>query len=229
MMSEDVKKEEEEVKQEQVDTKDTGDELTLDKVTAFLDKDEKIRHDLFYNYKPYQSELDSQKDKHLKTWKDKNLESLIVERENKLRTELLPEDTPEKKLLKQIATEREQEKKELQFEKLKNAGLKYANASGVPVAERLDVLIKGVSSEEDITKTIDWLKSFEEDTRRDERTKVLKQHGRNPESGDDVGVVNEGNFRQRLESATKKYGENNAMVMDKELHAFYLKRPDLFR
>ncbi|MDD4564244.1 MAG: DUF4355 domain-containing protein [Eubacteriales bacterium] len=101
--------------------------------------------------------LDSEKDKHLNkgldTWKSNNLQKEI----DKKISELYPEETPEKKQLRELNAKIEKMESEKQREVLKNKALTIAAEKKLPINQVIDLLIA-----EDEESTVSNIGKFEE-------------------------------------------------------------------
>lgn len=101
--------------------------------------------------------IDSEKDKHLAkgldTWKTNNLQKEI----DKKILELYPEETPEKKQLRELNVKIEKMESEKQREVLKNKALTIAAEKKLPINKVIDLLIA-----EDEESTVSNIGKFEE-------------------------------------------------------------------
>ena len=119
---------------------------SVDGVQEFLTKNEEGR-----------KWLDSERDKHLAkgldTWKNNNLQKEI----DKKILELYPEETPEKKQLRELNVKIEKMESEKQREVLKNKALTIAAEKKLPINKVIDLLIA-----EDEESTVSNIGKFEE-------------------------------------------------------------------
>ena len=120
--------------------------VTVDGAQEFLSKNEDGR-----------KWLDSERDKHLNkgldTWKTNNLQKEI----DKKITELYPEETPEKKQLRELNLKIENMESEKQREVLKNKALTIAAERKLPLNNIVDLLIA-----DDEESTVSNIGKFEE-------------------------------------------------------------------
>ena len=97
--------------------------------------------------------LDSTKDKHfakaLETWKQNNLQGII---DDKI-AELNPNETPEKKQLRELQAKIESMERDKNRETLKNKALTYATDKKLPISDIIDMFVG--SDENSTIKNID--------------------------------------------------------------------------
>jgi hypothetical protein len=198
--------------------------LTIEQIIEHLENNKDDRHKLFYNYKGYQKELDVQKQQHLQTWKKNNLDGLLLERENKIRDELMPSETPAQKEVRRLTLENEQHKKQLILEQNKSKGVEYANSIGVTIGDNIDWLVNNVNEDNDIFKRIDWLSEYGKAKERDGRNKIISEHGTKPETGDETSIINDNNFKQIWQESKAKYG-NEVFIRNKALKKYLDEHP----
>jgi hypothetical protein len=132
----------------------------------------------------FKSQTDKRVTSAIETYKSKTVPGLLQERENKIREELLPTETPEQKILTQMIKEREQEKKEKRMTELENFAIKKANALGVSeVGDQISYFIG--ADEDEIQKRLSWLVQRDKDQFELGRGSFLKENVNTPEAGDD--------------------------------------------
>jgi hypothetical protein len=179
----------EQAKQESTSKKDVdlnmeadGDEQGGQVLTTEL-MDKLIKDDDAWN-KWFQSKTDKRVTSAIETYRSKTVPGLLQERENKIREELLPTETPEQKILTQMIKEREQEKKEKRMTELENFAIKKANALGVSeVGDQISYFIG--ADEDEIQKRLSWLVQRDKDQYELGRGSFLKENVNTPEVGDD--------------------------------------------
>lgn len=85
--------------------------------------------------------LDSTKDKHfakaLETWKQNNLQKIIDDKV----AELNPNETPEKKQLRELQSKIESMERDKNRESLKNKALTYATGKKLPISDIIDMFV----------------------------------------------------------------------------------------
>ena len=149
--------------------------------------------------------LDSERDKHLskglETWKSNNLQKEIDKRIK----ELYPEETEEKKQLRELNDKIQKMEQEKQREVLKNKALTIATEKKLPINKIVDLLIA-----DDEVSTVSNIARFEEIFSASVQTAVeerLKGSGYNPPQNN-----NTNNQAKNLNDALKNYYNNNSKV-----------------
>ena len=146
--------------------------------------------------------FDSEKDKHLekglKTWKDNNLQKEI----DKKIKELYPEESEEKKQLRELTAKIERMELEKQREILKNKALTIASEKKLPINKIADLFIA-----EDEEATVANISKFEEIFNSSVQSAVeerLKSNGYNPPQNNS----SRNNQPKSLNEALKQYYSN---------------------
>lgn len=146
--------------------------------------------------------LDSERDKHLSkgldTWKSNNLQKEI----NKRIKELYPDETEEKKQLRELNDKIQKMEQEKQREVLKNKALTIATEKKLPINKIIDLVIAN-----DEETTLSNIGRFEEIFGASVQTAVeerLKGNGYTPPNNS-----GQGNQPKNLNDALKNYYSNN--------------------
>ncbi len=189
--------------------------LSIDNVISFLNSDKEAKKKMLESY--FQPDVDRRVTQGLENWKKNNLNGIIQEAINKHVSEHFPQETQEQRELRELKSAREQDKKEVEKERLKTKGINYANSFSLSIGENIDWITGG--SEEETRNRLDWLKELREAAKREGRNEVISQHARTPQAGSDTGGITLDNVKQRYEEAKRKYGLN-ALAKDPELKKF---------
>lgn len=189
--------------------------LSIDNVINYLNANKDAKKKILEEY--FQSDVDRRVTQSLENWKKNNLEGIVTERTNDYVSKHFPQETQEQRELRELKNAREQDKKEVEREKLKTKGINYANSFNFGIGEHIDWITGG--SEEETRNRLDWLKELRESAKREGRNEVISQHARTPQSGSDNGGITLDNVKQRYEEAKRKYGLN-ALAKDPELKKF---------
>ncbi len=146
--------------------------------------------------------LDSERDKHLSkgldTWKSNNLQKEIDKRIK----ELYPDETDEKKQLRELNDKIQKMEQEKQREVLKNKALTLATEKKLPINKIIDLVIA-----DDEEATVSNIGRFEEIFGASVQTAVeerLKSNGYTPPNN-----CGQGNQPKNLNDALKNYYSNN--------------------
>lgn len=194
--------------------------LTIDGVINFLNANKDARKNILETH--FQSDVDRRVTQGLENWKKNNLSGLLQEGINKHIAEHFPQETPEQKELRELKTFREQDKKEIEKEKLKTKGINYANSFSLSVGEHIDWITGG--SEEETRGRLDWLKELREAAKREGRNEIISQNARTPQSGSEPSGLTLDTAKQRYEEGKKKWGIN-VFARDPELKKFFDQNP----
>lgn len=194
----------------------TESKITIDNVVSFLNADKDAKQKVLNSY--FQSDVDRRVTQGIENWKKNNINGIITEEINKYVSVHFPQETIEQKELRELKTAREQDRKEIEKEKIKTKGMNYANSFNLVIGEHIDWISGG--SDEETRNRLDWLKEFREAAKREGRNEVISEHARTPQSGSEVSGITLENARQRYEEGKRKYGMN-VFAKDPELKKFF--------
>lgn len=189
--------------------------LSIDNVIGYLNSDKEAKKKLLESY--FQPDVDRRVTQGLENWKKNNLNGIVQEAINKHVSEHFPQETQEQRELRELKSAREQDRKEVEKEKLKTKGINFANNFNLSVGDHIDWIAGG--SEEETRDRLEWLKELRESAKREGRNEVISQHARTPQSGSESSGITLENVRQRYEEAKRKYGLS-ALAKDPELKKF---------
>lgn len=150
-------------------------QITIETIENWIESDEGKKWGMSYTDKRVTQAID--------TFKKKTLPTLLQERENKTREELLPKETPEQKALASIMKERAEEKEQARKVELENFTIKKANSLGLNIGDQIGFFLS--DDEDEIHKHLEWQVQRDKEMLEKGRNIRLRESAHVPESGDE--------------------------------------------
>ena len=149
--------------------------VTTEMIEKWIESDEGKKWGMSYADKRVTQAID--------TFKKKTLPTLLQERENKIREELLPKETPEQKALAELIRKDQEREKQSRKVELENFTIKKANAFGLNIGDQIGFFLK--DDEDEIQKHLEWQVLRDKEMLEKGRNIRLRESAHIPESGDE--------------------------------------------